>query len=139
MFLYDHMHGRIYASRARDHNYVRVCSSHTFYIAQIKWSIRTVADYWHGIVDASPRKLPLEVPPVVRFCLSWIIGTDCTDEEVWSANKLHAWLCDKLGEVGPKGLSGLLRRIADHRRTAYHALYELHAPPPVYEVLSSLP
>ena len=126
------MRGRIFTARDKCYNYVRVCSSQTFYIAQIKWSIKTVARYWHVILESTPRVLPKKVPSIVRFCLSWILGTDCVDEKTWPDVKLHAWLLDKLSDGAAEStIVEFLSKASVNRRTTYYAMYEMNASPPL--------
>ena len=136
----DYMQGRIFACRdGNGHNFVRVCSHDAFYIAQIDWSINTVAKYWYTIVSKREHMLPASVPLTVRFCLSWIIGHDCTNTVEWPTHKFHSWLHTKLGvyeRLTTSDLEGVfvddLRDISHRRLSEYHSLYVMRCDPPVY-------
>ena len=131
---------RIFASRSDTDAFVRVCSSASFYKRQIEWSILTVARYRRFILVNRRCMLPDSIPATVRFCLSWVIGHDCTSPKAWPTDKFHAWLFEKLGRfersspdcVQPAVVKSL-RRVAACRMSSFRTLYQLpRVPPPVY-------
>jgi len=137
----NYLDGRIFSSRSDCDSFVRVCSSGSFYKAQIEWSILTVAQYhWRFIrSECLGNPYPDTVPAVVRFCLSWIIGHDCTDCKRWPADKFHAWLLEKLGRFEySRGRPDLtrasvvksLKDVASVRMSAYSSLFKLKPAPP---------
>ena len=121
------MKGRIFVAKAVRDNFTRVCASTQFYSKQLEWSIATVCRYWEQTL-ANPLNVPLEVEETAAFCLSWIIGTDCTS---WSPFKLHIWFRAKLG-CEPLFFHEHLKRISVRRRSDPEAMCVLYAPPPVY-------
>jgi len=123
---------RIFAARSSTDDFVRVCSSTSFYKKQIAWSIMTVSRYWHFILINRKCRFPDSVPATVRFCLSWIIGHDCTDPKAWPTDKFHAWLYEKLGrfhhsdsDILRNAVVCSLRRVSEDRLSAFSSLYKL--------------
>ena len=88
---------RIYVVQDHSGEYVHVVSTTSFYRAQIDWSTHIVSAYWvRKLEEFGANGFVVNfVPETVRFCLSRIIGSDCT---VWSANRIHIWMAQKLGD-----------------------------------------
>jgi len=84
----------ICAVRSVDDAYTRVVSSNAFYLKQISWCIDTVGTYWDYVRVGRRGVWPNEVHMTIRFCISWLLGRDCT---TWTAHRVHAWLKQNIG------------------------------------------
>ena len=87
----------VHATMEFEDGTVRMTSSHEFFRKQMRWSAHYVQDYWHGIVHSNNGVWPPEAPMTVRFCLSWLVGVDCT---LWTSRQVHSWMHRKLGKDG---------------------------------------
>ena len=89
---------RISAVTCVDDNYTRVISSNAFYLKQISWCIDTVGVYWNHVRIGRRGVWPDRVHMTIRFCISWLLGQDCTG---WSAHQVHYWLKHNIGVSTP--------------------------------------
>ena len=90
----------VHATLACDDDTVRVTSSYEFFRKQIRWCVDTLDHYWALCRSRNNGVWPDQVPRSVRFCLSWLIGTDCTG---WTARQIHSWMHRRLGTDGNMG------------------------------------
>ena len=117
---------RIQCSRASGNNFVHVCSSAEFYSKQIRWCIETVSEFWSRLPKDS-RLFPEEIPSSVKFCLSWILGTDVTELK---SQTIYSWLCRNLGGFRYRVVDKL-KGISVEHLTHPSSIHVLLAPPPV--------
>jgi len=89
---------RVVAVSCVDDNYIRVISRNAFYLAQISWCIDTVGVYWEYVRVGRRGVWPAQVHMTIRFCISWLVGQDCT---CWSAHRVHSWLKQHIGVSTP--------------------------------------
>ena len=87
----------VFATIAFEDGTVRMTSTHEFFCKQMRWSAHVVQDYWHKVIHTQKGVWPSEVPTTVRFCLTWIVGIDCTS---WTPRQIHGWMNRKLGADG---------------------------------------
>ena len=122
---------RIQCSRASSNNFVHVCSSADFYAKQIRWCIETVSNFWTRLTKNSGL-FPQEIPDEIKFCLSWILGTDVT---CWKPQLIYSWLCSNLGGYC-SGSEFKLKGISVERLTHPSSIHVLLAPPPIKYTIS---
>ena len=116
---------RIHCSRASGNSFVHVCSSAEFYSKQIRWCIETVSEFWSSLPKDS-RLFPEEIPREIRFCLSWILGTDVTEVK---SHTIYSWMCRHLGFH--QSAEDKLKGVSVESLTHPSSIHVLLAPPPV--------
>ena len=101
-----HRRERVFAKYALADGLVRMCSTQKFYLRQMEWSVKTVAEYWRHVVNTRHGVWPSEVPMVLKFCISWITGHDHTED---STREICGWMNRNIGITpeGPKAASVL--------------------------------
>ena len=122
----NYVRDRIHCARACSNDFLHLCSSVEFYSKQMRWSLRTVSNFWVGLPKHSTL-FPQDIPEEIRFCLSWILGSDVTE---WPTQKIYSWLCHNLGGSSDASLSHL-QDISMRRLTHPSSIHVLLAPPPV--------